>query len=80
MTDTWDPAQYDKFQREREQPFFDLLSLVRPGPGMVRLHVRPLVAIRNSHALLHQDQGGFTVEGSARLARVSRCRSGCATR
>jgi trans-aconitate 2-methyltransferase len=32
--DTWDPAQYDKFQREREQPFFDLLSLVRPGPGM----------------------------------------------
>ena len=34
MTDTWDPAQYDKFQREREQPFFDLLALVRPAPGM----------------------------------------------
>ena len=29
--DTWDPTQYDKFQREREQPFFDLLALVRPG-------------------------------------------------
>ena len=33
-SDTWDPAQYDKFRREREQPFFDLLSLVRPGPEM----------------------------------------------
>ena len=34
MTDTWDPAQYDKFQREREQPFFDLLGLVQPQTGM----------------------------------------------
>jgi trans-aconitate 2-methyltransferase len=34
VTDTWDPAQYDKFQREREQPFFDLLAMVRPRPGM----------------------------------------------
>lgn len=34
MTDTWNPTQYDKFQREREQPFFDLLALVRPRPGM----------------------------------------------
>ena len=33
-TDTWDPRQYDKFQREREQPFFDLLALVRPQQGM----------------------------------------------
>jgi trans-aconitate 2-methyltransferase len=34
VTDTWDPQQYDKFQREREQPFFDLLALVRPKPNM----------------------------------------------
>jgi trans-aconitate 2-methyltransferase len=34
LTDTWNPAQYDKFQREREQPFFDLLALIRPTPGM----------------------------------------------
>ena len=34
MTDTWNPAQYDKFQREREQPFFELLALVRPAPNM----------------------------------------------
>jgi trans-aconitate 2-methyltransferase len=32
--DTWDPRQYDKFQREREQPFYDLLGLVRPAPAM----------------------------------------------
>jgi trans-aconitate 2-methyltransferase len=34
LTDTWNPAQYDKFQREREQPFFDLLSLVHSKPRM----------------------------------------------
>src|ERR1700750_2866623 len=34
MIDAWDPAQYGKFQREREQPFFDLLALVRRRPGM----------------------------------------------
>jgi trans-aconitate 2-methyltransferase len=34
MTDTWDPTQYDRFQREREQPFFDLLSFLRPRPGV----------------------------------------------
>jgi trans-aconitate 2-methyltransferase len=34
LTDTWNPTQYDKFQREREQPFFDLLALVRQTPGM----------------------------------------------
>ena len=32
--DTWSPAQYDKFQREREQPFFDLVDLVQPAPDM----------------------------------------------
>jgi trans-aconitate 2-methyltransferase len=34
MTDTWNPQQYDKFQREREQPFFDLLDLVQPAASM----------------------------------------------
>ena len=32
--DTWDPRQYDKFERQREQPFYDLLHLVRPVPNM----------------------------------------------
>ena len=32
--DTWNPAQYEKFRREREQPFFDLLTLIRAAPDM----------------------------------------------
>ncbi len=32
--DPWNPAQYDRFRREREQPFFDLLAMIRPAPGM----------------------------------------------
>jgi trans-aconitate 2-methyltransferase len=28
--DTWNPTQYEKFEREREQPYFDLLALIRP--------------------------------------------------
>jgi trans-aconitate 2-methyltransferase len=32
--DTWNPAQYEKFRREREQPFFDLLALIRPAGNM----------------------------------------------
>jgi trans-aconitate 2-methyltransferase len=32
-TDTWDPAQYERFSDERSAPFFDLLALVEPCPG-----------------------------------------------
>src|SRR5215208_4776355 len=32
--DTWDPRQYNKFEREREQPFYDLLAMVRHVPHM----------------------------------------------
>lgn len=32
--DAWDPAQYDRFQAERAQPFTDLLALIRGRPGM----------------------------------------------
>jgi trans-aconitate 2-methyltransferase len=32
-TDTWDPDQYERFERERSVPFFDLLELVEPCPG-----------------------------------------------
>jgi trans-aconitate 2-methyltransferase len=31
--DTWDPTQYERFERERSAPFFDLLDLVEPCPG-----------------------------------------------
>jgi trans-aconitate 2-methyltransferase len=32
-TDTWDPAQYERFSDERSAPFFDLLALVEPCPA-----------------------------------------------
>src|SRR5579862_4541230 len=32
--DTWNPDQYSKFLREREQPFVDLLALIEPAPDM----------------------------------------------
>ncbi len=32
--DRWNPEQYGRFRDERSQPFFDLLALVRPRPGM----------------------------------------------
>jgi trans-aconitate 2-methyltransferase len=34
VTDPWNPDQYERFRRERSQPFYDLLSLVRPVPGL----------------------------------------------
>jgi trans-aconitate 2-methyltransferase len=35
-TETWDPAQYERFKRERRQPFDDLLELVQArGPARV---------------------------------------------
>jgi trans-aconitate 2-methyltransferase len=34
MSSTWDPTQYERFHAERSQPFFDLLSFVRPKPTM----------------------------------------------
>jgi trans-aconitate 2-methyltransferase len=34
LKDHWDPTQYDKFKREREQPFLDLMAMVRPASAM----------------------------------------------
>jgi trans-aconitate 2-methyltransferase len=31
--DSWDPAQYNRFKDEREQPFWDLAALLRPAPS-----------------------------------------------
>lgn len=30
----WDPAQYNRFRAERQQPLFDLIALVEPRPGL----------------------------------------------
>jgi trans-aconitate 2-methyltransferase len=34
MSSTWNPDQYNRFKAERQQPFVDLLALVRPRPGI----------------------------------------------
>ncbi|MFQ5789994.1 MAG: methyltransferase domain-containing protein [Acidobacteriota bacterium] len=34
MADCWNPDQYQRFRRERERPFFDLLQMVRPRSQM----------------------------------------------
>ena len=34
MPSTWNPEQYDRFRAERQQPFHDLVALVRPRPDM----------------------------------------------
>ena len=31
-SDTWNPDQYEKFKKEREQPFYDLMTFIRPTP------------------------------------------------
>ncbi len=37
MDDAWKPEQYERFRRERSQPFYDLLGLVRPSPEAPRV-------------------------------------------
>src|SRR5438128_1706761 len=34
MSDSWSPAQYERYKEERSQPFWDLASLVRMRSGM----------------------------------------------
>jgi trans-aconitate 2-methyltransferase len=34
MSSPWNPDQYNRFRAERQQPFVDLLALVRRRPGM----------------------------------------------
>jgi trans-aconitate 2-methyltransferase len=34
MADAWNPTQYERFREQRAEPFFDLLSMVEPGPSL----------------------------------------------
>src|SRR5436853_4196900 len=84
LTDTWNPAQYDKFQREREQPFFDLLALVQPAPGMrvVDLGCGTGKLTRELHVRLGARET-IGIDRSARMlesARGSRAPSGLSVR
>src|SRR4051794_3751358 len=31
MSSTWNPAQYEKFNRQRAKPFYDLMKLIQPS-------------------------------------------------
>ena len=70
--DTWNPPQYEKFQQEREQPFFDLLALIQPAPSMrvVDLGCGAGHLTRRLHAVLHlADTTG--VDRSARMLEAA---------
>jgi len=70
--DTWNPPQYEKFQQEREQPFFDLLALIQPAPSMrvVDLGCGAGHLTRRLHQVLHlADTTG--VDRSARMLEVA---------
>ena len=77
MTDTWNPAQYDKFRRERERPFFDLLAMVRQAPDMRVIDLgcgtgaltRLLHARLQAHSTLGLDRSGRMLE-SARASTL----------
>src|SRR5262249_28183028 len=47
---------------------------IRPGSGLVRLQLRPLVAMRDSHHLMHKHEAehAFSVEAAQRRARIRR--------
>jgi trans-aconitate 2-methyltransferase len=55
LTDLWNPTQYDRFKREREQPFLDLMTMVRPAPAMriVDLGCGTGALTRQLHERLH---------------------------
>ena len=68
VTDTWDPSQYNKYQREREQPFYDVLALVKPAPGMVAVDLG--CGTGSLTRKLHEALGARRTLGIDRSARM----------
>jgi trans-aconitate 2-methyltransferase len=70
VTDTWDPSQYNKYRLEREQPFYDLLAMIKPAPGMDVVDLgcgtgsltRKLHAALNAHSTLGIDRSARMLE------------------
>lgn len=71
--DAWDPAQYERFRREREQPFFDLLALVEARDGMrvVDLGCGTGAPTRVLHERLHARETLGVDNSPAMLARAA---------
>lgn len=49
----WSPEQYEKFKAQRSQPFYDLLAMVSPRPGMRALDLGCGTGALTAH--LHQE-------------------------
>jgi trans-aconitate 2-methyltransferase len=71
MSDVWNPKQYERYKRERTQPFLDLLSLVEPRVGLRMLDLGCGTGELTQHAHRHlQATGSVGVDSaSAMLAR-----------
>jgi trans-aconitate 2-methyltransferase len=72
MTDTWNPAQYHRFQNERSQPFFDLLTLVEPSaaPRVVDLGCGTGELTAEAHASLAARETVGIDQSPAMLAKA----------
>lgn len=55
MANQWDPRQYGKFEKERSQPFFDLLHLIQPmhHPRILDLGCGNGLLTKTLHEWLH---------------------------
>ena len=64
-TDAWNPAQYDRFRAERQQPFYDLLDLVeKPSSSSSSVKVVDLgCGTGVTTRILHQRLGAATTVG-----------------
>jgi len=60
-TDAWDPAQYNRFADEREQPFWDLAALLQPVDAPVLADLG--CGDGRLTAALHDHLGAATVHG-----------------
>lgn len=68
----WSPEQYERFARERRQPFVDLVALVRPRPGMrvADLGCGPGELTRELHETLKASQTLGVDSSAAMLAKA----------
>jgi trans-aconitate 2-methyltransferase len=61
----WNPAQYERFKKQRSQPFYDLLGLVRPRKGLrvVDLGCGTGELTREMHLSLGASESGIETVG-----------------